>query len=52
MRHISFTNKIIIYWLYDQYISNAEYHILLNDVLMGITSKTHFTFSNLDPNST
>ena len=49
MRYISFDNKIIIYWLYDEYIHNAECRIFLNNNLIGETNKTHYTFNNLSP---
>ena len=48
-KFISFQNKIIIYWTYENYVFNARYEAFLNDVSLGKFNVTHFEFDNLTP---
>lgn len=49
VKHISFTDQIIIYWLLDDYIENASYRFYIDDKLVGEGNKTDYTFRNLKP---
>ena len=51
MKSIAFDTKIIIYWLYKNYIRNALYCVFCDGKLVGKTTKTHFTFDNLNPDT-
>ena len=51
MRYLVFEHKIIIYWLYEHFLKDAKYRILLNNKEIGSTNKTHFTIDGLESNT-
>ena len=51
MRYLVFEHKIIIYWLYEHFLKDAKYRVLLNDKEIGTTNKTHFTIDGLETNT-
>lgn len=50
IQHIIFSDSITLYWDKQEGVPNeGQYQILVNGKMMGVTSKTHFTMSDLKP---
>ena len=47
VKHISSSNEITVFWGYEHYSLNTEYSFYINDVCVGKTTHTHFTFNDL-----
>ncbi|MCQ3034888.1 MAG: glycosyl hydrolase family 28 protein [Bacilli bacterium] len=52
VKHISSSNQITVFWGYEHYSLNTEYCFYINDVCVGKSTHTHFTFNELTPNTT
>ena len=51
MKYITYSNKIVLMWAYDEKI-NGKRHIVLNGQEIGKTSSYHFIIDNLEYNTT
>ena len=52
VKYISSSNQITVFFGYEHYSLDTEYSYLLNDECVGKSKHTHFTFTNLKPNTT